>query len=99
MKEKDIKYVMNAHTNHARKPSKAFRKWDGKTPYYVHPIWCAITIATETKLDEKTKNEGIQTLLYHDLLEDTTKNLPEWLSPRIKYLVEELHLKVEVNKK
>ena len=90
MKEKDIEYVMNAHENHAKKPSKAFRKWDGKTPYYIHPIWCATTIATETKLDETVRNEGIQTLLYHDLLEDTTKELPEWLSPRIKYLVEEM---------
>ncbi len=81
---------MDAHTNHARKPNKAFRKWDGKTPYYIHPIWCATTIATETKLDETVRNEGIQTLLYHDLLEDTTKELPEWLSPRIKYLVEEM---------
>ena len=110
MSEKDIEYVMDAHSGHPKRPfklakelhdknpgesykvslSRAFRKFDGKTPFYIHPIWCATTIATETKLDETVRNEGIMALLYHDLLEDTTKELPEWLSPRIEYLVKEM---------
>ena len=86
--QKHIEYIVNAHQNHARKPGKAFRKHDGKTPYWIHPIWCATTILTETSLDEKTKNEGAIALLYHDVLEDTTQPLPQDLNERIKYLVE-----------
>ncbi|HLC74090.1 MAG TPA: hypothetical protein VJH20_05655 [Candidatus Nanoarchaeia archaeon] len=84
---KDIEYIIDAHTNFATKPSKAIRKWDGQTPYYMHPIWCATTLATETTLDEKTREEGIQVLLYHDVLEDTTKELPEHLTSRVKELI------------
>ena len=90
MEAKDITYVINAHTNYPSKPSKAFRKWDGKTPSYMHPLWCATTIAAETELDERTREEGIQVLLYHDVLEDTNLPLPEWLSERVKNLVGEM---------
>ena len=88
--QKHIEYIIDAHQNHPRKPSKAFRKHDSRTPYWIHPIWCATTILTETNLDEKTKNEGAITLLYHDILEDTTQLLPQDLEERIKYLVKEM---------
>lgn len=88
MNHRDIDYIMDAHSNHPRKESKAFRKWDGKTPYYIHPLWCATTIAAETKLDDRTREEGVLTLLYHDILEDTTKDLPSWLDERIKQLIQ-----------
>jgi (p)ppGpp synthase/HD superfamily hydrolase len=87
---RDITYVMNAHQNFAKKPNKAYRKWDGKTPYYNHPIWCATMITTETFLDEKTREEGIQALLYHDLIEDTNMPLPNWLSDQVEELVLEM---------
>ncbi len=87
MKLEDINYVANAHNNHPVKPRKAYRKWDGKTPYYIHPVWCTATLATEKNLDDKTKEEGIQTLLYHDVLEDTTQKLPDGLSERVKELI------------
>jgi len=89
MKLKDLQNVVMAHTDMPTKPSKAVRKWDGRTPYYIHPIWCAATLATETTLDEITREEGVQALLYHDILEDTT-TLPEELSERVKYLVREM---------
>jgi hypothetical protein len=88
--EKDIEYILDAHKNYAKKPSKAVRKWDGKTPYYIHPLWCATTIASETALDEETKRVGIQALLYHDILEDTTKELPEGLDEKVKQAVKDM---------
>ncbi|MBS3072173.1 hypothetical protein J4408_04240 [Candidatus Pacearchaeota archaeon] len=60
MEQKDIEYIIRAHDLFPVKPSKAFRKHDGKTPSYTHSLWCLI-------------------LLYHDLLEDTTLPLPDWL--------------------
>ncbi|MFH1917249.1 MAG: hypothetical protein ABIJ21_08370 [Nanoarchaeota archaeon] len=80
MRQRILNYNIEAHQDHPRKPSNASRKWDGRTPYYIHPIWCATMLATETTLSEKIRLEGIHALLYHDILEDTTQSLPEWLS-------------------
>ena len=90
MQQRDITYIIQAHRDYPQKPSNAYRKWDGKTPYYIHPLWCAATLAAETTLDEKTREEGVQALLYHDLLEDTTKLLPNWLSSRVKTIIEQM---------
>lgn len=90
MNIKDVEYVIDAHTNHSIKPSKSFRKWDQKTPYHIHPIWCASMLSTETQLDETTRVEGVQALLYHDILEDTTKQIPEWISKKVKKLIEDM---------
>ena len=90
MEKQDIEYVIEAHTRHAKKPSKAFRKWDGQTPYWIHPMWCATMIASETKLDKKTREEGSLVLLYHDILEDTTASLPTHLEPRICEMVKQM---------
>lgn len=79
MEQKDIEYIIRAHDLFPVKPSKAFRKHDGKTPSYTHSLWCATTILAETNLDESLRNKGGLILLYHDLLEDTTLPLPDWL--------------------
>lgn len=86
----DISYIIQAHQFHPRKSSKAYRKWDGETPYSMHPLWCATTILTETSLDEKTRIEGCYTLLYHDVLEDTTLPLPPGLEKRIQDIVKDM---------
>ena len=72
------------------KPSKAVRKWDGKTPYSVHPIWCATMILHETALAEEIRVDGSQALLFHDVLEDTLAELPNYLSDRVKKLVQDM---------
>ena len=93
--QEHIAYIIDAHTNHPIRPDKAFRRWDGKTPYFIHPIWCSNTIATETTLDAKTRKEGVISLLYHDVIEDTRKPLPVSLPERIKELVH--HMTFESN--
>jgi len=64
------------HANCPKEPKNATRNWDGKTPFAIHPIWCAVTIASEQKLSEDVRRRGILTLLYHDIFEDTQGNLP-----------------------
>ncbi len=88
-----VQFVINAHTNHARKPSKAVRKWDARTPYWVHPIWCATTLAAETALPETLRHEGFLTLLYHDVLEDTTCELPAELPETVVAYVRDMTYK------
>ena len=83
-----INFCVRAHASQSIKPSKAVRKWDGKTPYSVHPIWCAMTILTETTLSEEIRINGAQALFFHDILEDTTAKLPDDTSAEVRALVE-----------
>jgi len=71
----EICFTLYAHATQAKKPSKAVRKWDGKTPYGVHPLWCATTLLHETTLPEELRQRGAEALLYHDIPEDTTQTM------------------------
>lgn len=83
-----IGYSFAAHAEQPTKPSKAVRKWDGKTPYGIHPTWCAMTLLTETSLPEELRATGAQALLLHDVLEDTTAGLPQGTPDEVAKLVE-----------
>ena len=83
--EQQIKEIFEAHRKYPTKPSKAHRKWDGKTPYGVHPTWCAMTLAHETNLPEEIRETGVLALLYHDIIEDT--NYEPYLSAKVNELV------------
>lgn len=85
-----IRFVLWVHDGKAKKHSKRFRKWDGKTPYGIHPIWCAMTILTETGLPEDIRISGAQALLLHDILEDTTADLPNEVPDEVVKLVREM---------
>lgn len=85
-----ISHTCKSHNNFPVKPGKAFRKWDGQTPYSVHPILCSMMILTETKLPEELRFKGSQALLLHDVLEDTTAELPNDLDPEVIWMVNEM---------
>lgn len=85
-----IKVATYSHSQHPIRPSKAFRKWDKKTPFAIHPIWCSMTILTETKLSEQIRELGWQVLLLHDVLEDTKENLSDIYDPEVIRLVKEM---------
>src|SRR3989344_4627174 len=87
MEIRDLAYIIQAHTEKVRPEASSVRKWDEKTPYYTHPIWCAAMIRSETSLPEEIRVEGSQVLLYHDILEDTTAELPLWLSDNVKNFI------------
>lgn len=78
---RDIDASASAHEQRAREPKNRVRKWDGKTPYLVHPTWCAMTVYHETRLPERLRLLLAQTLQWHDVPEDTTREkLPLYLS-------------------
>lgn len=83
-----ISHSVLSHAERPTKPSKAVRKWDGTTPYGVHPVWCAMTLLQETALPEEIREEGAEALFFHDLLEDTTAGPPEGTRSRVRELVE-----------
>lgn len=78
-----IRTAIIAHQEHPKQPKDSLRFWDGKTPYAIHPVWCAITLLHETLLPDEIRLPGYQTLLLHDILEDTTLPLPADLDPLV----------------
>jgi len=82
-----VQYVLQAHEFTAKKDIKKVRRWDEKTPYGVHPVWCAMSLLAETALDEELRSSGAQALLFHDLLEDTNSDLHPGTTDRVRNLV------------
>lgn len=78
-----VAYVIRAHRDRPITPGAATRRWDKKTPYSIHPIWCAMTILTETALPYDVREDGSLALLYHDIREDTTAGLHPGLPERV----------------
>lgn len=78
------------HSKHPKEPLKAARKWDGKTPFAVHPLWAGLTILHETLLPEDIRYEGSVALFFHDIPEDTTKELPVVTSNKVREWVKGL---------
>ena len=85
-----IQHSIRAHAHFPIAPSNAIRYWDGHTPYAIHPIWCAMTLLSETALPDETRYHGYLALLWHDTLEDTTMELPPECPPAVRRLVEEM---------
>ncbi len=93
--KKLLKYInlaVEAHQEKSQKPEKALRTFlSGESnPYFTHSLWCAMTILMETKLPESIRLPGAEALLFHDVLEDTTADLPADLSPEVKNLVQSM---------
>jgi len=85
-----IQHAIRAHTHFANTPRDAVRLWDRRTPYVIHPIWCASTLLTETALPEQIRYPGALALLWHDTLEDTRLPLPASAQRIVRRLVEEM---------
>jgi len=86
-----IQFMVDAHMHHPKTEKDTVRFWDNKTPYIIHPTWCAMTLLTETTLPEALRFDGYQVLLWHDILEDTTmSNLPDGTSNTVCHYVQEM---------
>jgi hypothetical protein len=85
-----IQYAFEAHCVHPKSPIHATRAWDRSTPGIIHPIWCAMTLLSETRLSADIRRVGYRALLWHDVLEDTKLGLPNDSPNEIKTLIDEL---------
>jgi len=90
--DKHIKRAMKAHSQYVKTKKDGLRFWDMKTPYLIHPIWCGVTLLTETKLNDNLRWNGAVALLYHDVLEDTKYKLPRDLNKEVVKYVNEMTL-------
>jgi hypothetical protein len=82
--------VICIYDEFSKTPYKAFRKFDGRTPYGVHPVFTAMLLLHEENLPEIFRVRGAKVLLAHDIFEDTNADLPEWCSPDVACLVRKL---------
>lgn len=85
-----ILLAMVAHEKAPKKASGAYRKWDGQTPYGVHPVVCALLLLQETEVPEKLRVSGARALLFHDVPEDTTASIPGSFTSFEKELVADM---------
>ncbi len=88
--KKAINHAIAAHIENPKSPEDAIRFWDKKTPYVIHPIWCGMTLLTETKLPEDIRLPGYQALIWHDVFEDTNLSLPDGTDAVVARLVGEM---------
>jgi (p)ppGpp synthase/HD superfamily hydrolase len=63
---------------------------EGKVPYIMHPIWCASILITDTRIPYEEREKGFKALILHDVFEDTSLQLPDWVEPNVKEIVREL---------
>jgi len=79
--------VYSAHHEHNTR--KDFRQ-GGKVPFIVHPIWCALTILNDPRIPFEERELGYQVLLLHDILEDTSLEIPDYVDPKVLEYVKEM---------
>lgn len=82
-----VALIREAHMDAAISPEDSVRFHDHCTPYIIHPIWCAMTLLTETQLPEQLRLDGYLALMWHDVPEDTYANLPDNFNDEVRDLV------------
>jgi len=88
MEEKMVSYNLKDYiVDSIKRYENSTRRFDNKTPYFIHPLWCSMTILSETNLPTKLRKIGYITLLYHDILEVSSYKLPEYLPKEVKKYV------------
>lgn len=68
---------------------QAFRQ-GGKVPYLTHPVGSAFLLLADTVIPSEEREKGCKILILHDVLEDTSAKLPEWVDDEVKKGVVEM---------
>lgn len=91
MEDAEFKKLLDfAYTAHQEKSTRDPYRQDGKLPFVVHPLWCALTLLEDNRVPFAERKIGYQALLLHDVLEDTSAGLPDFISPEVAQLVQEM---------
>lgn len=68
---------------------QAYRQ-EGRVPYATHPLGSALLLLADTDIPYEKRELGFKILVLHDVLEDTSLSLPEWVEDEVKKGVEEM---------
>ncbi len=63
---------------------------NGKVPYITHPLGSAMLLIADTKIPYKERELGFKILILHDVLEDTSLELPDWIEKEVKEGINEM---------
>lgn len=86
-----LKFVFKAHNEQDITHDELFRQF-GKTPYPTHCLLAAQLLLSDQRVPWKERKLGYLALLLHDIKENTAAELPDWVDPQVKKLVNELAL-------
>jgi hypothetical protein len=89
--KKYLDFAYSAYQEH-NISNQAYRQ-NGRVPYMAHPLWAATMLIADTEVPWKEREIGFKALILHDVLEDTSLTLPDWVEPKVKKLVQELTFK------
>ncbi|MBU0598344.1 hypothetical protein KKF61_05165 [Patescibacteria group bacterium] len=79
--------IYSAHQDHNTR--KDFRQ-NGEVPFVVHPMWCAFILLNDQRIPFEERELGYQVLLLHDILEDTSLEIPDYVDPKVLEHVKEM---------
>lgn len=69
--------------------NQAYRQ-DGNVPYMTHPLGSALLLLADTDLPREMRELGFKILVLHDVLEDTSITLPDWIPEEVRKGVEDM---------
>jgi hypothetical protein len=72
-----LDFAQDAYHEH-NDSGQAYRQ-EGRVPYAEHPLGSALLCLADTKLSYEDRERGFKILVLHDVLEDTSLLLPEWV--------------------
>lgn len=84
---KYLKFLLDAHEKHDTTSKEIFRQ-KGRTPYPTHPIFAAQSVLVDRRVPWEERRLGYYALLLHDVLENTSLELPDWVEEEVKKRVE-----------
>lgn len=86
--KKYLDFAYEAYQNN-NVSGQAYRQ-KGNVPFIMHPLWCASMLITDTQVPQDEREIGFKALILHDVLEDTSLELPEWVELEVKETVQKL---------
>jgi len=79
-----------AYDAYQNKNIRDLLRQEGKTPYMTHPLFAASLLLADQRIPWEDRYYGYQILVLHDVLEDTTAKLPDWVEEKVVDGVKEL---------
>lgn len=82
-------FAYSAYQEHCGDSGNEYRQ-NGNVPFINHPIWCASLLLADTDFPLVLREIGFKALLLHDVIEDTSIDLPYWVEPEVKEAVKNM---------
>jgi (p)ppGpp synthase/HD superfamily hydrolase len=89
--QKYIEFLFESHGDHNSTTDELYRQ-EGLIPYPSHCLLAAQLLLADRQVKWSERKVGYLALLLHDVLEKTSAELPDWIDPEVKQLIDGLTL-------